>query len=179
MSKIVIGSLNTAKVEAVRRAFPDDEVMAKSVDSGVSEQPKSDEETLRGAINRAKNAKQYGDIGIGLEGGVSFTPYGLFLINYGALIDENDHCFVAGGLRIPLPDDIKEKLEQGMELGDVMDQFTKKKGVKHDEGAIGVFTANNVKRGEMFEQLTRVLKGQYQFGNTFSGGNNNDPFGIR
>lgn len=170
MSKIIIGSLNPAKVDAVRRAFPDDDVVGMAVESGVSEQPTSDEETLQGAINRAKQAKRYGDIGIGLEGGVAYTPYGLFLVNYGALVDEEGQCYVAGGLRIPLPDAIKEGLERGLELGDVMDAFTKKKGVKHDEGAIGVFTANGVKRGEMFEQLTRVLKGQYHFGNTFHGG---------
>lgn len=167
MFKVVIGSNNPAKIKAVQAVFKDAEVVPVAVDSGVSDQPKSDDETLRGAMNRAKAAKQFGNIGIGLEGGVTMTPYGLFLVNYGALVDEHGKCYVAGGLRIPLPPEIKEGLEKGLELGEVMDQLTRKKGIRHDEGAIGVFTANLVKRAEMFEQLTRVLKGQYQIGNVF------------
>lgn len=167
MSRIIIGSTNPAKVKAVQAVFTNDEVVPILVESGVSAQPKSDEETLRGAINRAKRAKRYGDIGIGLEGGVAYTAYGLFLCNYGALVDEKGNIYVAGGLRIPLPQEVQLRLAQGLELGDVMDELTKRRGIRHEEGAIGVFTANHVKRADMFEQIIRVLKGQYEFGNVF------------
>ncbi len=58
--KVIVGSENKVKVRAVREAFeerfPGAVVEGKSVDSGVSEQPLSLEETIEGAINRAKRA---------------------------------------------------------------------------------------------------------------------------
>lgn len=67
----------------------------------------SDEETMQGAINRAKRALEDGEapIGIGLEGGVMKTEHGLFMCNWGALATSDGKVFVAGGARITLPDD--------------------------------------------------------------------------
>jgi non-canonical (house-cleaning) NTP pyrophosphatase len=60
--KIIIGSKNPAKNQAVKNAFPEKNVEFVSLDipSGVSEQPFSDEETITGAKNRAVNALQQG-----------------------------------------------------------------------------------------------------------------------
>ena len=56
--------------------------------SEVSAQPLSDNETMTGAINRAKNALKSEDaqIGVGLEGGVVKTEHGYFLCNWGAIV---------------------------------------------------------------------------------------------
>lgn len=57
--RVIVASTNPVKINAARRAFerlfPDDqfEVVGEEVKSGVSDQPMSDEETLRGATNRA------------------------------------------------------------------------------------------------------------------------------
>ena len=57
--KVFVGSKNKIKVDAVRRAFEGvflNEtwvVEGQEVDSGVSEQPMDEEETVRGARNRA------------------------------------------------------------------------------------------------------------------------------
>ncbi|NLC94508.1 MAG: DUF84 family protein [Bacilli bacterium] len=158
--KIIVGSTNHVKVQAIANVFANYEVTGMEIDSKVSAQPMTDQETIKGAINRAIGAKRYGDIGIGLEGGVQQTMYGLLLVNYGALVDEEYNLYIAGGARILLPNDVAKEIYLGKELGDIMDQYCHKIGVKHDEGAVGVFTNNFVKRQEMFEHIGKLLYGQ-------------------
>ena len=166
---IAVGSTNPAKVGAVEEAWQEfnrtGTVLSASVPSGVSDQPFSDEETIEGAIHRARRAKKALDaaIGIGLEGGVTETPNGLFLCNWGALVDENGRVQLAGEARIPLPDSFRTPLNQGKELGWIMEEYSKQKGVRRDQGAVGIFTNNQVKRKEMFIHVCKLLFGQYQF----------------
>jgi inosine/xanthosine triphosphatase len=166
--KIIIGSKNPAKIDAVKQVFSmkDFEFITMNVSSGVSEQPFSDEETVNGAINRATQALVQGDgqIGIGLEGGVQETPFGLFLCNWGALVTSQAEApIIAGGARILLPDTIAVELRNGAELGPTMDDFTKKQNIGKGKGAIGIFTAGVVNRAEMFSHVTSLLYGQYLY----------------
>jgi inosine/xanthosine triphosphatase len=164
--KIIIGSNNPAKIAAVKSAFNGsyDFYPVKSP-SGVSEMPFTDEETIRGAINRAENALEIaqGDIGIGLEGGVQETSYGLLLCNWGALASKDLPSIIAGGARILLPEEIAIRLRGGEELGPVMDDYTKKQNIRKKEGAVGVLTNGNINRVEMFTHLTKLLVGQYEY----------------
>jgi inosine/xanthosine triphosphatase len=165
--KVAIGTLNPAKVQAVKSVFSSKAYVFVETDvpSDVAEQPFSDEETLKGAINRAKNAleKENADIGIGLEGGVVQTNQGLWLCNWGALVARNGMIVTAGGARIPLPKEVTEGVMSGKELGDVMDRYTGKKDVRKNEGAIGIFTNGFVNRTEMFSHVVKLLAGQYEF----------------
>jgi inosine/xanthosine triphosphatase len=163
--KVIVGSLNNVKVRAIKSCFISDDVIGMDAKSLVSAQPIGDEETMLGAINRAKEAKKQGDIGIGLEGGVVNTPYGMFVISYGALVDSNDCLYIAGGTRVPLPLEVEEGLLKGLELGEVMDQYAKKANVKHDEGAVGILTNNRVKRQAIFEHIGQLLLGQMELNN--------------
>ncbi|MEK5323581.1 DUF84 family protein [Aeribacillus sp. FSL M8-0254] len=104
---VAIGSKNPAKINAVKETFSlleekNMEFISVDVPSGVSTQPFSDEETLQGALNRAKNVfeKVKPDLSVGLEGGVDVTSRGLFLCNWGALIDKDGNEYIAGGARI-------------------------------------------------------------------------------
>ena len=157
--KVVVGSLNKVKVEAIKAIFNEDEILSINACSLVSAQPYGDEETILGAINRAKESKEHGDIGIGLEGGVSETSYGLLVISYGALVDENNNIYIAGGTRIPLPRKVAEGIKKGFELGDLMDQYASKKNVKHDDGAVGILTNHHIKRQAIFEHIANLLMG--------------------
>ncbi|QCC48227.1 DUF84 family protein [Halobellus limi] len=71
--RIAVGSGNPVKREATVRVFPDDDVAAEPVPSGVSEQPFGHDETRRGARNRAETAlgADAYDLGVGIEGGVA------------------------------------------------------------------------------------------------------------
>ncbi|MBA2873850.1 DUF84 family protein [Thermaerobacillus caldiproteolyticus] len=167
MKKIAIGTTNPAKVAAVKAVFSHEcyVFMPISVSSDVASQPFSDEETRLGAINRAKNAlaKEQADIGIGLEGGVTETKDGLWLCNWGALVDRNGAVISAGGARIPLPSEVAAEVMSGRELGDVMDEYTGKRNIRQKEGAIGIFTNGYVDRTDMFIHITKLLAGQYEF----------------
>lgn len=163
--KMAVGSFNPAKVEAVRIIFNQDELVTIKVDSGVSEQPFSDEETIEGAVNRAKNCLNESDaeLSIGLEGGVVDTKHGMFVCNWGALVTRKNEVFIAGGARVLLPDSIANRLRAGEELGPVMDDFTQSNNIRKKEGAIGIFTNNRVTRAEMFQHIVRMLAGQYEY----------------
>ncbi|GAB3792106.1 DUF84 family protein [Virgibacillus kimchii] len=162
---VTIGSLNPAKMNAVRTVFPDKEVKGIKVSSGVAAQPFSDEETKQGAINRARKCleKFPSSMGIGLEGGVMFVGDQLFLCNWGALATPEDNLFTASGARILLPGEVAVRLRQGTELGDVMDSYAEKKAVRNNEGAVGIFTNDLVSRQAMFEHVVRLLKGQMEY----------------
>ncbi|WP_147532655.1 DUF84 family protein [Bacillus marasmi] len=169
--KIIIGSKNLAKIEAVKQAFTSGHFEYSAIDapSGVNEQPFSDEETIIGAINRATYAlgQEEGQIGIGLEGGVQETSFGLFLCNWGALVtDQDERPIIAGGARILLPEQVASALREGKELGPVMDQFTRKENIRSKEGAVGIFTAGMIDRAAMFTHVTKLLYGQYLYRQT-------------
>ncbi len=78
--KINIGSKNKQKIDALKEIlkeypdFLDAEVAAKEVDSGVSHQPKSLQETVDGAEKRAKNSFADCDYSVGLESGLMAVP---------------------------------------------------------------------------------------------------------
>ena len=163
--KIAVGSLNPAKVNAVRDIFSSYEVLSMKAVSGVPEQPFSDEETIKGAISRAADCleKSDADLAIGLEGGVSESSYGLFVCNWGALVTRDGEQFLAGGARILLPEEVADQLRNGHELGPVMDAFTRKKDIRKKEGAIGVFTNEHVTRAGMFKHIASMLAGQLEY----------------
>src|SRR5699024_5311940 len=95
-------------------------IMPLAASSNVSAQPFSDQETMQGAINRAKECRDKvpDAFGVGLEGGVMIFFDQLFLCNWGALITPEGQTFVASGARIALPHSFIEPLENGKELGD-------------------------------------------------------------
>ncbi|MGM0903333.1 MAG: DUF84 family protein [Bacillota bacterium] len=164
---ISIGSKNPAKIAAVEQAFQGYtcEILSVDTESGVRAQPLSDEETIKGAINRSVSALEVSsaDIGVGLEGGVQETEHGLVLCNWGALKAKGREPFIAGGARIPLPEEIASRLLAGEELGPVMDEFAKKQNVRKKEGAVGIFTNGKIDRVEMFSHVVRLLLGQFEF----------------
>jgi inosine/xanthosine triphosphatase len=173
---VAIGSKNPAKINAVKLAFQEIHkevtVMPMDVDSGVSEQPFSDDETIKGAKSRAENCFKEHDveIAIGLEGGVTETEYGLCVCNWGALVQKGKSPIIAGGARIFLPDEISNRLRAGEELGPVMDAYANKKNVRKKEGAVGIFTNGLVTRDEMFVHVMKLLIGQYQYKNMIVSG---------
>lgn len=78
---IKIGSKNRPKVGAVEEAIinyssiEDPKFISVSAPSDVSEQPTSFDETIQGAINRAKNAFGDCDLSVGIEDGLMEVKY--------------------------------------------------------------------------------------------------------
>ena len=150
--KLYVGSINRVKVSAVVEALDDFDlnIIPFEAESKVGAQPIGDEQTLQGAINRANSLPTNG-LRIGLEAGVTLLNDQLYLVNFGALIDENNEIYVAGGTRIPLPNEIKDLIfNKGLELADAMKEYFNVEGIKHQNGAVGYFTNDLVKRKEIF-----------------------------
>lgn len=151
-----VGSTNPAKLDAVRQALAQlnltTKVTSHEARSGVSNQPFSDEETLQGAVNRAKDvlARTDSNWGIGLEGGVIDTAHGMLLCNYAVAAARDGRIGVGGGVRVALPDVVAEQVRGGRELGDVIDEWHGGKDIRKGEGTIGILTHGHITRAHMF-----------------------------
>ncbi|GAE25798.1 inosine/xanthosine triphosphatase [Halalkalibacter wakoensis JCM 9140] len=163
---VAIGTRNPAKVHAVQDTLIREKLTFISVktDSGVSDQPFSDEETLQGARNRAKSALALtnADLSFGLEGGVHETESGLMLCNWGVLVHADGAEWVASGAKFPLPLEISDRLRKGEELGVVMADVTGDLNTRKREGAIGIYTNGWVNRKDLFAHIVKLLYGQYR-----------------
>jgi inosine/xanthosine triphosphatase len=163
--KIIVGSTNPVKVGAVEEAFnkyfPDCSVIGHESKSGVSEQPRSEEETINGAINRAKNSIAGNDYGVGVEGGVCVINNKMFDCAWVAIIDKTGKIGLSGGLYFELPPKVAKKIEEGGELGPIMNEMTGEENVKQKMGAIGIFSKGQLDRKQAYVQI--VLSAMVKF----------------
>ncbi|QLG50864.1 inosine/xanthosine triphosphatase [Natrinema halophilum] len=164
--EIAVGSTNPVKIDAVERTLEryDPTVTAIDVDSGVGEQPRSVDETVRGAENRARRAlaATRADYGVGLEGGIArFEPVpGLSLIMWGAVTD-GARTERGGGPVLRLPDRVAERVTEGAELGPILDEMLGTENVAQAEGAAGVLTAGLTDRTQALGEAVSCSFGPF------------------
>lgn len=158
--KVAVGSRNPVKLAAVRAVLgtvaPTASVEAVAVGSGVPDQPFGDDETIRGALERARAARELlnADFGVGLEGGVVEMPDGTMrTCAWAAVVARDGRHGVGGSLAMPLPDSVARLIRDGVELGHAMDQLTGQTETKHGAGAVGILTAGLVDRQRAYEVL--------------------------
>lgn len=158
--KIVVGSRNPVKInaveEVVRELYGKVEVIGVEVESGVDDQPRTDEETIAGARRRAREAIQIVEgarMGFGMEGGVYEQDGVLFESAWCAVVDHTGREGLGGGLRFELPEKVAEKIRAGGELGPVMNEFLDRRNVKKQEGAVGVLTKGKITRTSGYRDL--------------------------
>ena len=165
--KIAIGSTNPVKVQAVKNALNDEtiHIVPYAALSKVRPQPLSDEETLQGAINRAKDCLEKTDapLAIGLEAGIVFLQNQVYLCHWGAIVDRNQNIYFTNGPLILLPTDYRQALLNGQNLEDLMHHSTGIKSLGAKEGAIGIFTQNRLNREQVLTQIVKALVGQYSY----------------
>jgi inosine/xanthosine triphosphatase len=148
--RIVVGSTNPAKLEPVRMAtrllFRGSEVVSASVASGVADQPLSEEETLTGALNRARNALMAasGDYGVGIEGGIANVGGIWFGVTRVAVVDREGRTGLASAARFQLPDAVADQVRAGRELSAVVEDLTGIRGIAKKGGAMGWLTNGQV-----------------------------------
>ena len=165
---LFLGSTNPAKLDAVQAVFTTERgftVVARDAPSGVAEQPRSDDETRAGAVNRAHWLVRQPDVdlGLGLEGGLIIHGGDMWLCNWGALATRSGHLVVASGARVPLPQAMARDLApESAALGDVVDAWAGREGVRQREGAIGLLTAGEVSRAELLRHIVQLLYGQWR-----------------
>jgi len=159
--KILVGSENPVKIEAVREAFSEFfeevEVLGFKVKSGVPPQPLG-EETFRGAENRAKavmeidsERKLYADFFVGIEGGIVRIIGKWFAFGGICIMDRKGKTSFGTSPLFQIPDTIATVLVRGFEVGHVMDRITGEKDSKRKGGAIGYFTKGIMERKDLYK----------------------------
>ena len=144
---VIVGSKNPVKVGAVNQAlsaiFPDHNVECLGVNapSQVADQPMTSEETRLGAINRVKYCQQHhqADYYVAIEGGVDNLTDGPVTFAY-IVITKGSQSSMGRSAMLPLPPVVYQALQQGEELGHVMDRLFNTENVKQKGGAIGLLT---------------------------------------
>lgn len=151
---VVIASTNPVKIEAVRlgfvRMFPDQlyDFRGVSVPSGVSVQPMSREETLTGALNRARTVAEYhpeAAYSVGIEGGVEEIDGRLEVFAW-VIVCSGDAIGRAQTGVFALPDEVAQLIHQGMELGEADDIVFGRSNSKQANGSIGLLTDDAITR---------------------------------
>jgi inosine/xanthosine triphosphatase len=157
---VAVGSTNPVKCAAVRAVLeplaPNARVDAVRVASTVRDQPFGDDETIRGALARARAARDAlgADLGIGIEGGVVEERDGrLRTCAWAAIIDAGGKQGVGGSLAMPLPDAVARMVRDGLELGHAMDRLIGEHDTKRGRGAVGILTQGLVDRQRAYEVL--------------------------
>lgn len=166
-TRIIVGSQNPAKLEAVSAAFASFfpevsfELQPVTVPSGVSPQPMSDAETLLGAGNRAQAARELepdADLWLGIEGGLQPVPGEpeLYLSYCWVVVLGKDQAGRARSASYELPKAICDLIRQGMELGDADDLIFGVSGSKRDSGGVGLLTDGRVTRSQFYAEAVKL-----------------------
>jgi inosine/xanthosine triphosphatase len=158
---IAVGSKNPVKVASAlagfQTMFPPRNFSAAGfgVASNVSDQPMSDEETLRGARNRAQALTERAPAAkfhVGIEGGIETIGDDLFASAWIVIVDVSTRQEAIGKSAIfALPPKVKQLIESGVELGIANDQVFAERNSKQSGGAIGSLTGGVLDRQELYE----------------------------
>ncbi len=148
-------SESPAAANGFRRLFPHDsiETRAVNVPSGVSVQPRSDRETLNGALNRADNARHTlpnADYWIGIEGGIQDDGHDMLAFAW-IVIRSRAQLGKARTGTFCLPPAVADLVRQGKELGEADDLVFGQMNSKQSSGAVGLLTGNVIDRAQLYE----------------------------
>ncbi|WP_163322954.1 inosine/xanthosine triphosphatase [Draconibacterium mangrovi] len=160
--KIVVASKNPVKINATDAGFSTYfegvEVLGVSVESGVSDQPKSDEETLNGALNRVENARKKfsdADYWVGIEGGLSVNCSEVEAFAW-IVISSGEKTGKARTTSFQLPVKVAALIAEGYELGEANDILFKQENSKQKSGAVGLLTGNKINRTALYKQAVQL-----------------------
>lgn len=155
--KVAVGTNNPVKLKAVENVFSriygNVTVDARKVSSGVPSQPFGNE-TVKGAINRAKNAFKSGsyDYGVGIEAGLSDVEGFILDVQFCAIYDNIDGITLGCGSGFEYPPVVISEVLAGREVGDVMSEISGIPDLGKKLGAIGYLSHGMLDRTQLTEQ---------------------------
>lgn len=159
MRKVIITSKNPVKVNATKEAFNnmfsknDFEFESCSVPSEVSDQPMSSGETLLGAVNRVRNAKEKdpeSDYWVGIEGGIEIADNDMQVFAW-IYIESKEGIKSKGKSAIfYLPKEVMRLVQEGKELGEAGDIVFEKINSKQSNGTVGILTEDLITRTDYY-----------------------------
>ncbi len=166
--KIIVGSKNQAKVEAVREMLQDyphlagAEVVGMEAESGVANQPLSLEESMRGALNRAKGVFKDCDYSIGLESGLMHVPgskTGYMDVCVCAIYDGKEaHFGLSSAWEFPKKEITDLMVRDGLDMSQAINKIglTSDPKIGSREGAIGILTKGRLTRKSYTKEALRT-----------------------
>ncbi len=132
-------------------------VYSIAASSDVSDQPKSLNETILGAKNRAKNALVNCDYSFGIESGIMQVPHtksNYMNVCACAIYNGSDYYIgLSSAFECP-PEIIKLVLEENIEIDSAFykSKITKDPEIGRSQGAVGVLTKGRLMRKEYIKQ---------------------------
>lgn len=120
MIRIVVGSASVLKIEAVQAAIDllglEAEIVGVAAESGVPNQPYGREQTLEGAMNRARAAREAGKgaYAIGIENGLVPSGDAVLDIAFVVVFDPAGRRLVRRSLGVAVP---RELVEMSLQSG--------------------------------------------------------------
>lgn len=165
--KINIGSINPAKVDALKEImlnYPwlkDAEVCSVDAGSRVDDQPKSLNETIMGAKNRAKSAFQNCNYSFGIESGLMAVPQtttGYMDVSACAIFDGKEYCLGLSSAWEPPKKVVEYMLQKGMDMNEAAHKagLTKNPKIGSTEGLIGIMSKGMLTRKEYTKEAIRT-----------------------
>lgn len=169
--KVVVGSTNPVKINATKKAFEKCfsnkkiEIIGVDSSSGITDQPMSDKESIKGARNRAKYAHKEtdADFSVGLEGGLQEFDGKWFDTGWIVVIDKEGNEGIGTTIRMQTPPKMMELIKKGIEVGVADDILFKTEGSKKKQGHFGLMTNNKLNRELAYQNgvisaLVRFIK---------------------
>ena len=168
--KIRVGSKNPVKIEAVEEYFrsrciaamtADFDIESVEVDSGGEGQPKSLEETMCGAQNRAQRCKGNADWGIGVESGimsVESASSGWMNIVCCSIWDDRRHCLGIGSGFVVPEEFVNIVFRDHVDLSEAAFRagLTQEKRIGYREGIINLLTDGRMNRKQYIKQAIEM-----------------------
>ena len=157
---VIVGSRNPVKISCTNGGFHQAFegtylVEGLNVSSNVDAQPVGDEQTFRGAMNRAKNSNTVfpeADYWVGIEGGVEKFQGELAAFAWVVILDKKGKIGKARTSLFFLPKAVADLVNGGMELGAAEDEFFKQENSKEKDGAVGILTNGALDRKNYYQQ---------------------------
>jgi len=155
--RVAVGSGNPVKLKAVEnvfsRVYGNVTVEARKVASGVPPQPFGND-TVRGAITRAKNAYKSGDydFGVGVEAGLSDVEGYVLDVQFCAVYDRADGVTLGCGSGFQYPPAVLAEVLAGRTVGEVMSEVSGIPDLGKKLGAIGYLSHGMLDRTQLTEQ---------------------------
>src|SRR4051794_4555780 len=135
--------------------FPDEQfdVLGISVPSGVSAQPMTGEETLRGAMYRVNAVRERvsdADYWVGVEGGVEERAGEMEVFAW-VVVASRGTIGKSRTATFYLPQEVINLVRQGVELGEADDRVFGRSNSKQQNGSVGLLTGDAITRLVYYE----------------------------
>jgi inosine/xanthosine triphosphatase len=162
MNLFVVCSLNPNKILAVEELLSENDIFhpfslePRQISSEVPHQPMDLEETVQGAMNRARNGFKSCTYSIGIEGGVMVVQGESYLITACSIFD-GKQCFNGLSSSFVIPKKVSDLLKEGRTLEEAAYQsgFTQDPELGKGHGMIGLLTKGDITRKQIAKQAIR------------------------